>query len=588
MKDPVVGQVLGRYELLLPIAKGGMAQVWAARLRGTRGFQKIVAIKTILPGAIDDERMERMLLEEATLASQIHHPNVVGTLELGEDDGMLYLVMEWVEGESLRLIVNRSAEGGGMPLPIAVNLIGQACKGLHAAHELRDESGELLGVVHRDISAHNVLVTYSGTAKLVDFGIAKATALSSGLTQAGEIKGKFAYLAPEQAFAQPVDRRTDIFAMGILLYLLTTGRHPFKAANPGETLQNICSSKPPAFPSTIVPGYPAELEAVVLRALSKAPDDRWATANDMLSALERAMPQCLDGSFEVKVATYMSHLLGNRERQRRTELRLAHQMLDRLRADGVPADAMMGGSGSLRAMSIDPTGTKSGGGSQSQSKLALALPPASESSRPLGLSAPSESDLMVEITRSRSARRWEIRTMAALAALVVISLLVLRLGSGPTPEAGSAPTPVQPAAPPAPPAPSPSQLSELVVRVSPPSAQIVIDGVPVVGNPFTAHYLKDETHEIRALAIGYEPKSRKVSTVSDLVVDMNLDRRASGSELRSAAATSARTAQHTATPAAPPPAATAAPPALPQLEIDPAGGRAPRRSIDPRNPYENP
>src|SRR5436190_1804643 len=212
------GSVLGRYELLLPIAKGGMAQVWAARLLGTRGFQKIVAIKTILPGAIDDERMERMLLEEATLASQIHHPNVVATLELGEDDGMLYLVMEWVEGESLSLLVSRSSQRGGIPLPIAVNLVGQACKGLHAAHELRDESGALLGVVHRDISAHNVLVTYSGNAKLVDFGVAKATALSSALTEGGEIKGKFAYLAPEQAVGQPVDRRTDIFGMGILLY----------------------------------------------------------------------------------------------------------------------------------------------------------------------------------------------------------------------------------------------------------------------------------------------------------------------------------------------------------------------------------
>src|SRR5256885_2622792 len=249
MKHPTVGQALGRYELLLSLAKGGMAEVWAARLRGTRGFQKIVAIKTILRGAMDDDRMERMFLEEATLASQIHHPNVVGTLELGEDEGMLYLVMEWVEGESLSLIVNRSSERGGMPLPIAVNLIGQACKGLHAAHELRDELGAPLGVVHRDISAHNVLVTYSGNAKLVDFGIAKATARASGLTEAGEIKGKFAYLAPEQALAQPVDRRTDIFAMGILLYLLTTVRHPFKASNAGETLQNICSADPAAAPS---------------------------------------------------------------------------------------------------------------------------------------------------------------------------------------------------------------------------------------------------------------------------------------------------------------------------------------------------
>src|SRR5258706_11796550 len=143
MKDLAVGQVLGRYELLLPVAKGGMAQVWAARLRGSRGFQKIVAIKTILPGDLDDARVEQMFLEEATLASQIHHPNVVGTLELGEDDGLLYLVMEWVEGESLSIILTRAGEQGGIPLPIAVNLIGQACTVLHAAHELQDDDGTL-------------------------------------------------------------------------------------------------------------------------------------------------------------------------------------------------------------------------------------------------------------------------------------------------------------------------------------------------------------------------------------------------------------------------------------------------------------
>src|SRR6185295_16691751 len=158
--DLRAGSALGRYELLLPIAKGGMAQVWAARLRGSRGFQKIVAIKLIRLGTNDDERMERMFQEEATLAAQILHPNVVATLELGDHEGALYLVMEWVEGEPLSVIMKEAADRGGIPLPIAVNLIGQACRGLQAAHDLRDESGVLLGLVHRDISPQNVLVTY--------------------------------------------------------------------------------------------------------------------------------------------------------------------------------------------------------------------------------------------------------------------------------------------------------------------------------------------------------------------------------------------------------------------------------------------
>ena len=357
MKDPIAGQTLGRYELLVPIAKGGMAQVWAARLRGSRGFQKIFAIKTILAGAMDDSRMERMFLQEATLASQIHHPNVVTTIELGEDEGILYLVMEWVDGESLKFIMTRAAQRGNLPLPVAVNLIGQACKGLHAAHDLRDESGTPIGVVHRDVSAQNVLVTYSGSAKLVDFGIAKATASSAGVTQAGEIKGKFAYMAPEQVTGDTVDRRTDIFGMGVILYLLTTGRHPFKGVHTAETLQNICSKRPPRVPTSIIPGYPPELEAVVLKSLAKDPNDRWPTANDMLSALERAMPQSLDGSFEVQVADYMNELLGDRVRERRMQLRVAQEQADRARPEGWTGSGSSPGSyGSLRALTVGAEG----------------------------------------------------------------------------------------------------------------------------------------------------------------------------------------------------------------------------------------
>ena len=357
MKDPIAGQTLGRYELLVPIAKGGMAQVWAARLRGSRGFQKIFAIKTILAGAMDDSRMERMFLQEATLASQIHHPNVVTTIELGEDDGILYLVMEWVDGESLKFIMTRAAQRGNLPLPVAVNLVGQACKGLHAAHDLRDESGAPIGVVHRDVSAQNVLVTYSGNAKLVDFGIAKATASAAGVTQAGEIKGKFAYMAPEQVTGDTVDRRTDVFGMGVILYLLTTGRHPFKGVHTAETLQNICSKRPPRVPTSIIPGYPPELEAVVLKSLAKDPNDRWPTANDMLSALERSMPQSLDGSFEVQVADYMNELLGDRVRERRMQLRVAQEQADRARPDGWSGSGSSPGSyGSLRALTVGAEG----------------------------------------------------------------------------------------------------------------------------------------------------------------------------------------------------------------------------------------
>jgi eukaryotic-like serine/threonine-protein kinase len=326
-----VGSILGRYELLLPIAKGGMAQVWAARLRGTRGFQKLVAIKTILGDVMDNTRMEQMFLEEATLASQIHDPNVVQTLELGEQDGTLYLVMEWVDGEPLNQLMTRSAEQGGMPLSIAVNLMGQACGGLQAAHDLRDDSGALLGVVHRDVSPQNLLISYSGTAKLVDFGIAKVAARSSGLTQAGEVKGKFAYMAPEQVRGQVIDARTDLFSLGILLYAVTTGKHPFRGAHPGETLQNICSTTPATAPRAFLPDYPVELERVVLKALQKQPEDRYASAREMLAALHQAFPSALGPGFDSEVADYMKQVFGAKASERRAAIRNAQQDAERQR-----------------------------------------------------------------------------------------------------------------------------------------------------------------------------------------------------------------------------------------------------------------
>jgi eukaryotic-like serine/threonine-protein kinase len=419
------GSALGRYELLLPIAKGGMAEVWAARLHGTRGFQKVVAIKTILSGAIDDARMEEMFLVEAELASQIHHPNVVGTIDLGEHEGILYLVMEWVDGESLNVLMQKAAPHGGVPLAIGVNLIGQACQGLYAAHHLRDDQGSLLGVVHRDVSPHNVLVTYSGTAKLVDFGIAKATSQASS-TEAGEVKGKFAYMAPEQIRAQPVDARTDLFALGILLYQITTGKHPFRGENPAETLQNICAERGPIPPSAFLPDYPAELEAVVLKALAKNADRRFASANDMLTALEKAMPGPLEASFELQVAEYLKQLFGPRVTERRAALRVAQERIDQQRAESSSQISL----GTLRAIAID----RMDGTGSSQT-------PGLVSSPLLNRNTPTPTPTPTPVPRGRSKQ-----VIAALAGALAIAggALMLKLpssssGSQPTGAAGMVP-----------------------------------------------------------------------------------------------------------------------------------------------------
>lgn len=343
------GDLLGRYELLLPIAKGGMATVWLARLTGTRGFRKIVAVKTILPGVLDDARLEQMFIEEATLASQIHHPNVVGILDFGEHNGTLFQAMEWVEGEPVNAVVAEASKHGGLPMSIAVNVIGQACKGLHAAHELRDEAGVLLGVVHRDISPQNIIVSHTGIAKVLDFGIAKATARASTLTEIGEVKGKFAFMAPEQVQGHALDRRSDIFSLGVLAYMLTTGRHPFRGQNTADTVRKISSSELAPLPSSFVPDYPEALEAAIVKAIAKNPGDRWATAHDFLEALEQAAPDCMESSFELEIASYMSKLFAGRIAERRRQLRLAEE-----RSGRVDLSASNSGSNSsLGAVAID-------------------------------------------------------------------------------------------------------------------------------------------------------------------------------------------------------------------------------------------
>ena len=307
------GDRLGRYQLLLPIARGGMGQVWAARRVGSRGADGLVAVKTLLPTHEDSEQLQAMLRSEARLASQIRHPNVAETLELGEHEGTFYLVMEWVEGEPLEQILRAARSMGGIPIPVAVHLIVQGLRGLHAAHEAHDDKGQLLGLVHRDISPQNLLVTYSGKVKLVDFGVAKATHRMSQPTAFGEVKGKFAYMAPEQVQGERLDARADVFAMGIVLYRITTGKHPFKSDNPAATIRKILSDGT-TLPSALVPGYPAALEQVVMKALVRDRKERFASAREMMDALEEALPPAdrakgereteplLRGLFEARIA----------------------------------------------------------------------------------------------------------------------------------------------------------------------------------------------------------------------------------------------------------------------------------------------
>ncbi len=279
------GATLGRYELLVPIASGGMAHVWAARLVGHGGFTKIVALKTMLPQMLEDPQFEAMFLDEARIAAKLRHPNVCETFDLGEDEGVLYLAMEWVDGPSLLRLTHPD---GRTCMPIrhrlAAHIVSEACAGLHAAHELLDDDGTPLGVIHRDVSPHNILLSSAGAVKLTDFGVAQARGKTYS-TQTGELKGKVAYMSPEQLEGLvPIDRRSDVFGLGCVLYEITTGRRPFEADGDGAVVHRILNAKA-LRPREVVPTFPPDLESIIMTAIGHHPDERFSTADEMRVAL---------------------------------------------------------------------------------------------------------------------------------------------------------------------------------------------------------------------------------------------------------------------------------------------------------------
>jgi eukaryotic-like serine/threonine-protein kinase len=345
-----------------------MAAVWAARVTGARGFEKTVAIKTMLPTLSDDPNFERMFLDEARIASRIRHPNVAEILDLGEQDNLLYLVMEWIDGAPLSLVMREAFRRGGMPINIGVKLIQDVCAALHAAHELRGEDGTSLELVHRDVSPQNIMLTESGVVKLVDFGVAKALGRSAGETDTGLIRGKLAYLAPEQVVAQPLDRRTDLFAAGVILYQITTGKHPFRADNAGATMNNILRRKVPK-PSKIVgPSYPAVLDQVVMRAIDREQEFRFQTAADMLKSLDEVFMGRNRATTE-DVAAYIKPIIGPAGDEFRRALRQASRTPSASAEDmasllasgahpveGTPASGQwLMGSGSMADISRQPS-----------------------------------------------------------------------------------------------------------------------------------------------------------------------------------------------------------------------------------------
>ncbi|MCK6532519.1 MAG: serine/threonine protein kinase [Polyangiaceae bacterium] len=282
-------RIVGRYALYGEIAAGGMATVHFGRLVGAVGFSRTVAVKRLHPQYAKDPDFVSMFLDEARLAARIRHPNVVSTLDVVPLDDEVFLVMEYVHGEALSKLIRATRRQGEMVPPrVAVAIMAGALHGLHAAHEAKSEQGVPLNIVHRDISPQNVLVGTDGASRVLDFGVAKAAARVTS-TRDGQMKGKVAYMAPEQLRGKGVDRRTDVFAAGIVLWETLTGRRLFDGDDPGEIMAKLLQAEIPT-PSSVEASVPAHLDPIVMQALARDPEARFPTARDMAIALEHAGP----------------------------------------------------------------------------------------------------------------------------------------------------------------------------------------------------------------------------------------------------------------------------------------------------------
>jgi hypothetical protein len=320
--------VIGRYEVSGQLAAGGMAEVLLARVVGPHGFERPVVIKRILPHLARRPDFVSMFVDEARIAARIQHPNVVHVYELGSEGSELFLAMEYLAGESLAGVLRRfAARGETMPPALAAYVVERACAGLHAAHELRGADGSSLEVVHRDVSPQNLFVGYDGTVKVLDFGIAKAKDRLTE-TETGAVKGKFGYMSPEQCAGGELDRRTDTFALSVILYEASTGRRLFKRESHVATVRAITDGPIPD-PREIIGAYPDELAAVVLRGLSRPREGRFQTAAEMRAALVAASARFAPGIVaDGALAERMQELFADRIAEK-------DALLHRLRAGSV-------------------------------------------------------------------------------------------------------------------------------------------------------------------------------------------------------------------------------------------------------------
>lgn len=446
---PIVGQMVGRFELVHRLGHGGMAAVYLGRATGRAGFEKLVAVKVIHPHLAAEPEFVEMFLDEARIAARLQHPHVVEIHDLGEGDGVFFMVMEYVEGETLASLLRQLRKHDQrLPLPAVLQMVADACEGLAAAHDLTDPDGRPMHLVHRDVSPHNLLVGMDGRVKVVDFGIAKATGRRSS-TRTGQLRGKLAYMSPEQAGGDAIDHRTDLFALGAVLWELLTNGRLFVADTESETIARVSACEVPDLRERRA-NLPDNVVALVERALARDPDERFASAHEMLREL-RTVLRSLEGEGDPElepreqIAAVMEQLFSARMRYIRAAVRRASRT-------GTGSRPVAAANDPLSSSEL----TRSTGRSDLSSSSGSRFRP-STSSQPV-VAAATNTHTFTSSIATAPARHWSLWLLLPLVGAAVGAAMVSGgLGRGPAPSDAApeataaprepAPAPVEPGPP---------------------------------------------------------------------------------------------------------------------------------------------
>ena len=519
---------IGRYRRLAELGRGGMATVYLAAARGPQGFTKLVVLKELRPDLAQDPEFRTMFLDEARLAARLNHPNVVQTYEVGELSGQHVIVMEFLDGQPL------SRARKVLPPPLCYFALSNVLTGLEHAHDLHDFDGKPLRVVHRDVSPHNIFVTYSGEVKLCDFGIAKA-ADSSAITATGDLKGKLSYMAPEQARGEQVDARADLFSVGVMLWETATGRRLWNKLQDVQILAQLFAGSIPS-PRSLDPSVPERLDAICMRALAYDREQRYGSAADMQADLD---------AFIVSLGlTPTRRALGEAVARAFAEDRSRLKTL----IDQQLRTAALFSTGEAPAVSYVPSSMPSSVGSAAGAELRSA----SETSMPAAETVAERSGITgsgggrtatgaVHTIRPHvtSGRAWLLGAIASLVAVIAVVGFIVRgqlarkaTSAGTTASAatsGDAEAAASSDRLDAAVAPMGPPLKHIAIRATPPGAAFFLDGEPITPLPDgTIERPAGETHRLRVEAAGFAPEERSLSFDADRTVDVRLARARDG------------------------------------------------------------